>query len=158
MNYLWRITGELGRKDARKYWPKQRHFRLFQKFNSVFHESILSKIIFHVTIYHMKSYQYKHAAVAGTFDHLHAGHKAILRFAFSLAKIVTVGIASEKLLSQKNLERQIESFSKRQQTLIGFLQSLKVLPRTEIIQINDIYGNAVNDKTLQAIVVTRETS
>ncbi|OGK37332.1 hypothetical protein A3F03_04435 [Candidatus Roizmanbacteria bacterium RIFCSPHIGHO2_12_FULL_41_11] len=105
----------------------------------------------------MKSYQYKHAAVAGTFDHLHAGHKAILRFAFSLAKIVTVGIASEKLLSQKNLERQIESFSKRQQTLIGFLQSLKVLPRTEIIQINDIYGNAVNDKTLQAIVVTRET-
>lgn len=104
----------------------------------------------------MMTYQYKHLVIGGTFDRLHIGHKRFLLKAFSLGKKVTVGLTADNFSFNKSHQPQIYSFAQRKIQLIDFLTENNLTDRCKIIPITDIYGTTLVDKTLDAILITRE--
>ncbi|QQS44656.1 pantetheine-phosphate adenylyltransferase [Candidatus Roizmanbacteria bacterium] len=103
-------------------------------------------------------YHYRHVCLGGTFDHLHAGHKRILDFAFHTGLKVSIGISTDQFIQKKILSQSIQSFHLRKEYLTDYLIQNGWKERAVIFPLNDIYGTADTDNTLQAIIVTRETS
>ena len=100
--------------------------------------------------------RYRKVAVGGTFDYLHDGHKAILSKAFEVGREVLVGVASDDLAMKKDSTgvQQIES---RKDKLEKYLEKRGWRERTDIEIISDRIGPTIEDKKLDAIVVTEET-
>lgn len=103
------------------------------------------------------SYKYKHGVLGGTFDHLHAGHKYLLDAAFTLSEKVTVGLATEKIYSQKYLAYLIENYESREEQIKKYFSEKGYSDRAEIVTLNDIYGPAVDSIRYNAIFVTQTT-
>ena len=61
----------------------------------------------------------KKVIVGGTFDMLHAGHKALLRKAFKLGE-VTIGLTSDAM-ARKRERRKLEDFKHRKKELEDFI-------------------------------------
>ena len=102
--------------------------------------------------------KYRRLVLGGTFDHLHLGHQKFLDKAFSLAEKVNIGLMDNpEWLISKKFSLGIESFKKRKSILIKYLKSKQYLERSTIIPLNDIYGNTIIEKNLDAILVTRQT-
>lgn len=100
---------------------------------------------------------YNKIAAGGTFDHLHIGHKTFLRWLFSQAEQVLLGITSDKFVGLTKGEN-IEPFEKRKNDVLNFLESHGLNKRVEIIQLDDIYGPLLNkDISVDAIGVTDDT-
>ena len=99
---------------------------------------------------------FDHLAVGGTFDLLHAGHKALLKYAFSKAKKVSIGITTDKFV-KVNEKETVKSLSERRLEVENFLASEKLITRSQIVLLNDVYGTAIDDKTIEGIVITEET-
>lgn len=66
---------------------------------------------------------FKHAVVAGTFDHLHQGHKQLLITALDSAQQISCGLTQPHLTKTKPLASLIQSPTKRRQTLARFLKN-----------------------------------
>ncbi len=105
----------------------------------------------------MTSYQFSHAAVAGTFDRLHHGHASLLKKAFSLAKKVSIGITAKSMVQKKELKELIEPYAKRKKVLIAFLKAKQYMQRASIFSLHDIYGPAIYDPTIEALIVSKKT-
>lgn len=101
---------------------------------------------------------YKKVVFAGTFDHLHEGHKYILRIALKLSEHLLVGLATEKLLARKKNKENIQVYSQRYQTLMRFFEDEGVLERCEIFPIDTIEGGADKMEDLDALIVSDEMS
>lgn len=99
---------------------------------------------------------YTHAAVGGTFDHFHDGHKKLLHTAFEQAERVTIGIVKNPS-SHKRLSAYIQPYILRYQAVETFLKQTKNTDRAELFELNDIYGSTAEDTTVDALVVTPET-
>ena len=100
---------------------------------------------------------FNHIVIGGTFDHLHHGHEEILRYAFRLGAKVTIGLTSDQMARKKIFSSSIQDYSTRKKTLENFLESQNLLKRSKIIKINDIFGTATSDNTIDAIVTSEET-
>lgn len=100
-------------------------------------------------------------AIAGTFDRLHKGHEFFLRKTFEAGERVLIGLTSDKMASRKISSRlnrgQITDFNTRKKELEVFLKKNNFLQRTEIEEINDVYGSALERNDIQALVVTSNT-
>lgn len=105
----------------------------------------------------MKINRYKHATVAGTFDHLHIGHERILACAYEIADRVSVGISGDELLNEKKYANSIQNYDIRYGKVKKFLQDKGYISKTYFFKLSDIYGIAKDDSSLEAIVVTEET-
>lgn len=105
----------------------------------------------------MMTFKYKKSCVGGTFDHLHLGHKELLNFAFVSSEKVLIGLATEGLYSKKFLASSIEEYSVREDGVRGFLKEKGYEDRAEIVPLNDIYGQTLEDRDLEAIFVTEAT-
>lgn len=98
----------------------------------------------------------------GTFDHFHKGHEEFLRYVFSVGKKILVGVTSDQYVRSSKLETrslmETESFEKRKQEVLSFLEQEKALSKAKIIKIDDLFGPTL-DKNLpiDAIVVSQET-
>lgn len=98
----------------------------------------------------------------GTFDHFHKGHESLLKLAFSSRKSVIIGVTSDKFVENEKRKaknaKQIELFEKRKGAVLEFIKREKVLDRTEIVKIDDLFGPTL-DKNLfiDAIIVSEET-
>ena len=101
--------------------------------------------------------QYKLTAIGGTFDHLHNGHKAILQKAFTVGEAVIIGVTTDEMMAGKPLSYISQPYSERFEELKHFLRIKNYLKRSSIVSINDIYGPAVENRALEAIIVSRET-
>ncbi|WP_457555240.1 phosphopantetheine adenylyltransferase [Candidatus Pyrohabitans sp.] len=96
---------------------------------------------------------FRKVAVGGTFDRLHAGHRELLRAAFSSGERVVIGLTSDAIAREKGAE----SYGRRLSQLRRFLAEEGFAERAEIVKLEDCYGPAVSDSELEAIVVTEET-
>jgi pantetheine-phosphate adenylyltransferase len=96
---------------------------------------------------------FRKVAVGGTFDRLHAGHRELLRVAFTSGERVLIGLTSDAIAKPKGAE----SYEKRLAELQRFLMEEGFAERAEIVRLDDYYGPAVSDAELEAIVVTEET-
>jgi len=100
---------------------------------------------------------YNVVGCGGTFDHLHAGHKAFLRFAFSHGKRVLVGLTTDSYV-KKNKNKGVSSYDVRKKELENFLREEGLLDASLIMPIDSVFGPAIDPNVvLDALVVTEET-
>ncbi|MDE2026432.1 MAG: pantetheine-phosphate adenylyltransferase [Patescibacteria group bacterium] len=101
---------------------------------------------------------YNLVGCGGTFDKLHTGHKAFLRFVFSHGKNVLIGLTSEKYVSIYKNDLGISSFAIRQKALENFLLTEGFSGRYNITPIDTVFGPADDPQIfLDALITTEET-
>ncbi len=92
-------------------------------------------------------------AVAGTFNILHEGHKALLDRAFSLGDKVYIGITSDEMASSSR--GLLNSFYIRERAIRDYAESKK--KEFRIFPIDDIYGPDEMMDHVDVLVVSEET-
>lgn len=103
---------------------------------------------------------YATAAVGGTFDHIHDGHKILLSVALFLTdKTLIVGITGSKLLVNKKHAEALESYGIRQAKVIQFLRLILFDPNVSynLYEINDVCGPTGYVRDINTLVVSGET-
>ena len=95
--------------------------------------------------------RYSHAAVGGTFDHFHKGHRELIRKAVELGGFVTIGVTSDRFAGTG-----IEPFTVRKTAVERFARALGC-KEYEVVRLEDPFGPAATDKTMDALVVSEET-
>ncbi len=93
------------------------------------------------------------AAVAGTFDILHDGHRALLKRAFEISDSISVGITSDKMASEGR--KTVVPIELRTSSLKSYLEKMK--KPWEIFVIDDIYGPRESMDAVDVLVLTEET-
>lgn len=91
--------------------------------------------------------------VSGTFNSIHAGHEKLLGKTFSLGDEVVIGLTSDAYC--KDHGKQAAPYAEREQALLAFLASKGWI--AEIKPIDSVDGFAVDDASLEGIVVSEET-
>jgi pantetheine-phosphate adenylyltransferase len=97
--------------------------------------------------------------LGGTFDHLHEGHKLLLRTALSVSEHIEIGLTSQSLLEQKEHASKLEDYETRKRKLNEFLASFSDLKRTNIVEIKnweDMSGYAL-DPEYEGLILSQET-
>jgi pantetheine-phosphate adenylyltransferase len=96
------------------------------------------------------------AAVGGTFDRLHDGHKALILEAFRLGDKVIIGLTSDAYVKKAGKEG-VARYLARRKRLMDFLVSNGLSHRAAVVEIADRFGPIVEDPAIACIVVTEET-
>ena len=102
--------------------------------------------------------QYKKVVFAGTFDHLHEGHKYLLRTAFNLGEKVGIGLTTDSMAQRKREKDKIQSYQKRHDQLEDFIKSEFEIKRCTIFPIDTVEGGADEMEDLEAMIVSDEMS
>lgn len=101
--------------------------------------------------------KYKNIIYAGTFDHLHIGHKKLLDMAFEIAEHVSLGITSDEMVKNKILSKTIEKLEVRSKKLEEYLKERKYKKRARVFVLEDIYGPSIGKFSADALLVTKDT-
>jgi pantetheine-phosphate adenylyltransferase len=126
--------------------------------------------------------QFYSVVLGGTFDGLHAGHQALLKKAFKVGEHVTIGLTTDEYVKNakcqmpnaKCIRKQsigkihhIESYKKRKEQVLQFLNHQGWGGRYTIVALNDLYGPTLVGKRktedgrqtndYKAIIVSTET-
>jgi pantetheine-phosphate adenylyltransferase len=101
--------------------------------------------------------RYKTVATGGTFDHIHAGHEALLSRSFELGDVVVIGVTSDAFASREGKSPD-QSYAKRVQALEGLIHSRFPGRRYTIAKLDDVFGPGIASPEVEAIVATRETA
>lgn len=99
--------------------------------------------------------KYMHIVVGGTFDVLHKGHKGFLETAFLKSRKVTIGLTSDLMASKKG--GLFQNYKIRRAEIVEFLNK-KGFKNWQILPIDDPFGTAVSNKSLDAILISSETA
>ncbi len=102
-------------------------------------------------------YLFKLAALGGTFDILHKGHRRLLKEAFLAAEKVIIGVTSDLLVARLKKPHPVRPYSERVLALKALLRDMGVADRAQIIPLEDPYGPTIVDPSIQAIIVSEET-
>ncbi len=107
----------------------------------------------------MKTKPFNLVAVGGTFDRLHKGHKELLKLAFKIGHRVIIGVTSDKMVARSKGDSAIGSFEKRKRRLEEWIEKegMGEVAEYEVVMIDDVYGTAIYDEELEALVVSEET-
>lgn len=100
---------------------------------------------------------FPHLFLAGTFDGLHAGHRAILARAFSEGEKVTIGLTSDEFIRKFKIQKTIKSYKERKHNLEAWLREQGYFNRAKVIAISDPYEPAASMPDLDSLIVTQET-
>ncbi len=97
--------------------------------------------------------------MGGTFDHLHEGHKFLLKIALSISESVEIGLTTQKLLEKKKYYSKLEDYKTRQEKLKDFIKSFAKLERINIVEIKnwDDINKYAQDPEYEGLVVSQET-
>lgn len=96
-------------------------------------------------------YKFGKAAIGGTFDHLHKGHKYFIDKAFKNSEFVIIGVTVDGFSKGKEFSYLIESFKTRKDGVCRYLKNKGYDKRSEIIPIKDIYGSTLKDRDIDVI-------
>ena len=92
--------------------------------------------------------------LGGTFDKLHLGHQYFLSMAKYYAKKGIIGLCSYKM-AKKRKKYRVLPFEKRKQAIENYLAQIKF--PAKVVEINDLYGSAGRDKSIDSILLTSDT-
>jgi pantetheine-phosphate adenylyltransferase len=96
--------------------------------------------------------------LGGTFDHLHAGHEALLATAFRAGRSVAIGLTTGRYLRghPKPDERRIQPYAVRRRRLARWLAARYPRARWTIVPISDAFGGSV-EEGVAGLVVSADT-
>ncbi len=101
---------------------------------------------------------YNVVSLGGTFDHLHNGHRKLLTLALSVCKSsIVIGVTSDAMLSKKKNAEKINKFENRKNGVIEFVNNIKPIITSQIVELNDPYGPTITNPDIEAIIVSSET-
>jgi len=101
---------------------------------------------------------YRKAALGGTFDQLHNGHRKLLTLAAaSCTDTLVVGITGDVMLQKKKNASAIAPYGKRKDGVAEFLALVKPGLALDLCELSDPFGPTVTDPDIEAIVVSSET-
>jgi pantetheine-phosphate adenylyltransferase len=97
--------------------------------------------------------------MGGTFDHLHEGHKFLLKTALSISEFVEIGLTTQSLLENKEFYSELEDYQTRQEKLKDFVKTFTNLERINIVEIKnwDDMNRYAQDPEYEGLVVSQET-
>lgn len=96
------------------------------------------------------------AATGGTFDVIHRGHTALLDRAFGVAGRVIVGVAGDGLAARRGKSPAL-TYAERSAAVGALASSRYPGRRCEISRLDDVFGPAVLERRVGALVVSAET-
>ncbi|MFW9825193.1 MAG: pantetheine-phosphate adenylyltransferase [Candidatus Thorarchaeota archaeon] len=101
----------------------------------------------------------KLVGLGGTFDHLHEGHKLLLRTALSVSETIEVGLTSQTLLENKEYASKLEDYETRKKNLMDFVSSFSDPNRTIVVEIKnwDEMSGYAQKPDYDGLVVSQET-
>jgi pantetheine-phosphate adenylyltransferase len=105
----------------------------------------------------MKHFKYKSIAAGGTFDHIHKGHRALLKRAFETGKVVIIGVTSDDFASASG-KAILHNFERRKNQLRNYLAKEYPRRRYELTKLESNFGPGMFTKEIEAIVVSSETA
>ncbi|KAL1499454.1 hypothetical protein AB1Y20_011658 [Prymnesium parvum] len=103
---------------------------------------------------------YSSAAVGGTFDRMHAGHRLLLAVAALVCtKTVYVGVTGDLLLSKKQNAHLIWPLEKRESTAVEYLKAVRpsLDVRTSVLRDPNAPPKAATVPEITALIISRET-
>jgi pantetheine-phosphate adenylyltransferase len=101
--------------------------------------------------------KFKAVVVGGTFDEFHKGHKALLMKAFEVGEHVQIGLCSENFVKRLSKPHMTAPYDQRLKELQVFLRQNGLDKRAEIVSIDDPFGVTLSDRSIEALVVSKET-
>ncbi|MFW9845099.1 MAG: pantetheine-phosphate adenylyltransferase [Candidatus Thorarchaeota archaeon] len=99
---------------------------------------------------------YNKVVFAGSFDHLHEGHKHILRSAFKIGRIVAIGLTTDKMLQFKTKKHLIQPYKERYDEIVKFIEENCDADRCTIFPIETKEGGADKMDDLDALIISDE--
>ncbi len=94
--------------------------------------------------------------MGGTFDHLHLGHKQLLKKAFDKGESVFIGLTSDEFARREGKIID-QNFEERKRILESYLRTNFPGRRYEISELKDRFGPAIFTEKIDAIAVSEET-
>ena len=101
--------------------------------------------------------QFDLVAMGGTFDVIHDGHMALLNKSFSISSKVIIGLSSDQLATKRG-KNLVNDYSKRLSSLESTNEKNFPDSSYEISRLENDFGPAVIEGSVQALVVSEETS
>ena len=101
--------------------------------------------------------KYKVVATGGTFDHIHAGHLALLDRSFEVGDRVVIGVTSDSFAAQTGKSPD-QPYVTRVRALEGLLAKRYPGRKFLVARLDDFFGPGIASPEIQAIVVTKETA
>ncbi len=97
--------------------------------------------------------------LGGTFDHLHEGHKFLLKTALSISELTEIGLTSQDLLKNKQCASKLEDYETRKENLKSYISSIADLNRVNIVEISNWsdMDKYAQDPEYDGLVVSQET-
>ncbi len=101
----------------------------------------------------------KKIGLGGTFDHLHEGHKFLLKTALSLSEFIEIGLTSQDLLKSKQYSLKLEDYKTRKENLMTYINSFADLERINIVEIKNWadMDKYAQDPEYEGLIVSQET-
>jgi pantetheine-phosphate adenylyltransferase len=98
------------------------------------------------------------AVLGGTFDHLHAGHRALLSAAFQRAEEVKIGLTTDEFARSegKPFPRRVQSYTTRNRRLRAFLRQRFPGRSWTVGPLRDKWGGSVGPG-VDLLVLSKET-
>lgn len=93
------------------------------------------------------------AAVGGTFEVLHRGHRALLARAFAEADSVLIGLTTDEMADRMR-DRRVRPYAERERALREYLGSTFPGREYVIVAISDELGPAATMRDLNVLVVS----
>ncbi|MFX0047570.1 MAG: pantetheine-phosphate adenylyltransferase [Candidatus Hermodarchaeota archaeon] len=97
--------------------------------------------------------------MGGTFDHLHDGHKYLLKIALNISNFVEIGLTTQELLKNKKAASKLEDYDTREKNLKNFISLITDLNRVNIVEIKnwDDMAKYSQDPDYEGLIVSQET-
>lgn len=77
--------------------------------------------------------------------------------AFEIGEKILIGLCSDEFVKKMEKPHITADYNERLKDLKVFLKKHKIDDSASIITLNDAYGSTINDKTIEALVVSEET-
>jgi pantetheine-phosphate adenylyltransferase len=100
----------------------------------------------------------RHAVLGGTFDHLHAGHAALLAAAFRAGRTVSIGVTTDRYLAEhpKPASDRLQPYAVRQRALRRWLARHYPGRTWRTVPLEDGFGRSV-EPGVDVLVVSVDT-
>jgi len=101
--------------------------------------------------------KYEIIAMGGTFDIIHDGHMELLSKAFSISNKTIIGLTSDELAVKKG-KNLLKNYHQRFESLKSVIEKKFPESSYEISKLENDFGPAVIEGSVQALIVSEETS